>query len=99
MLLNYRQRLLRECLQGGVVALVGVGIEQVDRLLMAIDLLLGVRLIKIRIRCGVEVVDQFLMLGVELRRQIDVDLFAGNDAFQLLGGLAVRSRPSSRQTL
>ena len=30
------------------------------------------------------------MFGVELLRQIDVDLFARDDAFQLLGGLAMR---------
>ena len=49
MLLNYRQRFLCECLQSGVVALLGVGIEQVDGLLMPINLLLGVCLIKVRI--------------------------------------------------
>ena len=55
---------------------------------MAVNLLLGVGLVEIFVRCGVEVIDQLLMLGIEFAGEIDLELFARNDAFQLLGRLA-----------
>lgn len=88
MLLDNRQQLRANGLHHFVVALLGIS-RQILGLSWALTLL-GLSLVEIlRVRSD-QILDHKLMLGVEMFRQIDLDVCLLRYPFQLFGGLRVR---------
>ena len=67
--------LLSKLLQIRIVPFRPVFFEEVHRLLMGIDLLLGVSFVEVISRRTIEIVDELLVLCVQFGRKVHLDIF------------------------
>src|SRR4051812_7801830 len=89
MMLQCGEGLASPILQLGIVAALGITLEQRYRVLMSADLI-GVEVrAEILARSALELVEHALVRAVELRRQLGLDLAAIYHALQLGAGLGV----------
>src|SRR3954452_6148066 len=89
MVLERRQRLAGPILQVGIVAALGVTLEQRDRILMGTDLVrIVIRAEVLAIR-ALELVELALMRAVERRRKGRLHLAAADEALEFAAGLGV----------
>src|SRR5262249_36911498 len=94
MLLQMRQGLGRPFLEVGIIAALGIFLEQIDRLLMRLLLGVVVGLVEVLTILGAQIVEHLLMLVVERGRERRLDLAAINQRFELLRrGLVVLYHP------
>ena len=73
-MLDGRKRLLSELLHVWIVAIRPVFFKEIDCLLMSINLLLGIGFVKTLRGCAVKIVNQFLVLGVQRRWKVNLDV-------------------------
>src|SRR4051794_6375754 len=89
MVLERRQRLAGPVLQCGIVAALGVALEQRHRVLMRADLVGVVVRAEIPARRALELVELALVRAVERRRKRRLHLAATDQALELAAGLGV----------
>ena len=82
--LQMGKRLPRPILQLGIVAGPGICLEQRDRIPVRLDLNLIVALVEVLTVLCLQVIQQFLMLGIERRGELGLHLAAVDQRFNSL---------------
>jgi hypothetical protein len=89
MLLQSGKRLSGPCAQCGIVALRRIGLEQVDRVLVSLDLHLLIAAVEVGAGGGLELAQHLRMLLVELARERLLSIALLHERLQLVRGLGM----------
>jgi hypothetical protein len=86
-LLEMRQRLRRPALELRIIPALGIGFEQGNPILVALDLGLIVALVEVLAALRFQVIEQLLVFRIQCGRQLCLHLAAVDQGLQLAGGL------------